>query len=238
MITRSVVKGVGHYLPERVVENAEFEKTLDTTDEWIRSRSGIERRHIAAEGETTSMLAIKAAQAALADAGMAPEDIDAIVVATSTPDLTFPSVATMVQAGIGAHNAFGYDVQAVCAGFVFALANAGVSLAGVDLGTQAPQWVMMAVAVALVLGKPLGIVSVSWLMVRLGWCALPAGVNWSSITLIGLLAGIGFTMSIFIANLAFVDPATLGAAKLGVLLASVIAAALGLAWGAWRVRRA
>ncbi len=120
---------------------------------------------------------------------------------------------------------------------VFALANAGVSLAGVDLGTQAPQWVMMAVAVALVLGKPLGIVSVSWLMVRLGWCALPAGVNWSSITLIGLLAGIGFTMSIFIANLAFVDPATLGAAKLGVLSASVVAAALGLAWGAWRVRR-
>lgn len=121
---------------------------------------------------------------------------------------------------------------------VFALANAGVSLAGVDLGTPAPQWVMMAVAVALVLGKPLGIVSVSWLMVRLGWCALPAGVNWSSITLIGLLAGIGFTMSIFIANLAFVDPATLGAAKLGVLSASVVAAALGLAWGAWRVRRA
>jgi len=120
---------------------------------------------------------------------------------------------------------------------VFALANAGVSLAGIDLGTQAQQWVMIAVALALVLGKPLGIVGVSWLMVRLGWCSLPAGVNWSSITLIGLLAGIGFTMSIFIANLAFMEPATLGAAKLGVLSASVIAAAVGLAWGAWRVRR-
>ncbi|WP_243055209.1 Na+/H+ antiporter NhaA [Pseudomonas sp. BP01] len=120
---------------------------------------------------------------------------------------------------------------------VFALANAGVSLAGIDLGTQAQQWVMIAVALALVLGKPLGIVGVSWLMVNLGWCSLPAGVNWSSITLIGLLAGIGFTMSIFIANLAFVEPATLGAAKLGVLSASVIAAAVGLAWGAWRVRR-
>ncbi|WP_095158384.1 Na+/H+ antiporter NhaA [Pseudomonas sp. Irchel 3E13] len=118
----------------------------------------------------------------------------------------------------------------------FALANAGVSLAGVDLSTQAPQWVMTAVVIALVLGKPLGIVSVSWLMVRIGLCTLPTGVNWNSITLIGLLAGIGFTMSIFIANLAFSDPASLGAAKLGVLSASIVAAALGLAWGAWRVR--
>jgi 3-oxoacyl-[acyl-carrier-protein] synthase-3 len=124
MITRSVVRGVGHYLPQRVVENAEFEATLDTTDEWIRSRSGIERRHFAAEGETTSQLAVKAAEAALADAGMTADQIDAIVVATSTPDLTFPSVATMVQAGLGMTRGFAYDVQAVCAGFVFALANA------------------------------------------------------------------------------------------------------------------
>lgn len=120
---------------------------------------------------------------------------------------------------------------------LFALANAGVSLSGVDLSLEAPQWVMIAVIAALVVGKPLGIVSVSWLMVRLGWCSLPAGVTWRSITLIGLLAGIGFTMSIFIANLAFVDPASLGAAKLGVLCASLIAAALGLAWGAWGLRR-
>lgn len=90
---------------------------------------------------------------------------------------------------------------------------------------------MIAVAVALVAGKPLGIVSVSWLMVRLGWCVLPAEVNWRSIMLVGLLAGIGFTMSIFIANLAFVDPGSLGAAKLGVLSASLIAAVLGLTWG-------
>ena len=120
---------------------------------------------------------------------------------------------------------------------LFALANAGVSLSGIDLSAPGPQWVMLAVAVALVAGKPLGIVSISWLMVRLGWCVLPAGVNWRSIMLVGLLAGIGFTMSIFIANLAFNDPAALGAAKLGVLSASVIAAALGLAWGVWGMRR-
>ncbi|QXH44341.1 Na+/H+ antiporter NhaA [Pseudomonas xanthosomatis] len=120
---------------------------------------------------------------------------------------------------------------------LFALANAGVSLSGVDLGSGAPQWVMLAVMLALVVGKPLGIFSVSWLMVRLGWCTLPAGVNWRGILLIGLLAGIGFTMSIFIANLAFTDAAALGAAKLGVLCASVVAASLGLAWGAWCIRR-
>jgi 3-oxoacyl-[acyl-carrier-protein] synthase III len=124
MTIRAVVRGVGHYLPARVVPNSEFEATIDTSDEWIRSRSGIERRHFAAEGETTSMLAIRAAQAALADAGMQPDDIDAIIVATSTPDLTFPSVATMVQAGLGMTRGYGYDVQAVCAGFVFALGNA------------------------------------------------------------------------------------------------------------------
>nr|EPB93967.1 Na+/H+ antiporter NhaA [Pseudomonas plecoglossicida NB2011] len=121
---------------------------------------------------------------------------------------------------------------------VFALANAGVSLSGIDLSAAGPYWVMIAVAAALVVGKPLGIVLVSWLMVRLGWCALPAGVTWRSITLIGLLAGIGFTMSIFIANLAFADPGALGAAKLGVLSGSVIAAVLGLAWGMWSLRKA
>ncbi len=124
MAGRSVVVGVGHYLPERVVPNAEFEKTLETSDEWIRTRSGIERRHFAAEGETTSDLATHAALAALADAGLEASDIDAIVLATSTADFTFPSAATMVQARLGMTNGFAFDVQAVCAGFVFALSNA------------------------------------------------------------------------------------------------------------------
>ncbi|UWR89633.1 beta-ketoacyl-ACP synthase III [Phaeobacter inhibens] len=129
MTRHAVIVGTGHYLPERVVENAEFEATLDTTDEWIRSRSGIERRHFAAEGETTSMMATKAAQNALADAGMTAEDIDAIVVATSTADLTFPSAATMVQAQLGMTRGFAFDVQAVCAGFVYALSNANALVA-------------------------------------------------------------------------------------------------------------
>ena len=97
MTTRAVVVGCGHYLPKRVVENAEFEKTLDTNDEWIRSRSGIERRHFAGEDETTSSMATAAAQAALDQAGLTADDVDAIVLATSTADLTFPSAATMVQ---------------------------------------------------------------------------------------------------------------------------------------------
>jgi len=124
MTRRAVITGVGHYLPERVVENAEFEASLETTDEWIRSRSGIERRHFAAEGETTSDLATHAARAALNDAGCEAEDIDAIVLATSTADLTFPSAATMVQAALGMTRGFAFDVQAVCAGFVYALSNA------------------------------------------------------------------------------------------------------------------
>ncbi len=124
MTLRAVVRGVGHFLPERVVPNAEFEATLDTNDEWIRARSGIERRHFAAEGETTSGMATTAARAALADAGLTPEDVDAIVLATSTADLTFPSAATMVQAELGMQTGFAFDVQAVCAGFVYALSNA------------------------------------------------------------------------------------------------------------------
>ena len=129
MTRRAVIAGIGHYLPERIVENAEFEATLDTSDEWIRSRSGIERRHFAAEGETTSNMATKAAQNALADAGMTADDIDAIVVATSTADLTFPSAATMVQAQLGMTKGFAFDVQAVCAGFVYALSNANALVA-------------------------------------------------------------------------------------------------------------
>lgn len=128
MTLRAVVKGVGHYLPDRVVPNSEFEATLDTTDEWIRSRSGIERRHFAAEGQTTSDLAVNAARAALDNAGLQPDDIDAIIVATSTPDLTFPSVATMVQGKLGMTRGFAFDVQAVCAGFVFALTTANAMI--------------------------------------------------------------------------------------------------------------
>lgn len=124
MTTRSVVVGLGHYLPERVVPNSEFEATLDTSDEWIKSRSGIESRHFAADGETTSNIATKAAQNALANAGLTANDLDAIVLATSTADLTFPSAATMVQAALGMNRGFAFDVQAVCAGFIYAMANA------------------------------------------------------------------------------------------------------------------
>lgn len=124
MVSRAVVQGVGHYLPERVVPNSHFESFLDTSDEWIRTRSGIERRHFAAEGQTTSELAAHAARAALANAGMEIDEIDAIIVATSTADLTFPSAATMVQADLGMTHGFAFDVQAVCAGFVYALTNA------------------------------------------------------------------------------------------------------------------
>jgi 3-oxoacyl-[acyl-carrier-protein] synthase-3 len=124
MTRRAVIEGIGHYLPDRIVPNSEFEKTLDTSDEWIRTRSGIERRRFAAEGQTTSDLALRAAQAALAQAGLTAEDIDGVVVATSTPDLTFPSVATMVQKELGMTRGFGFDVQAVCAGFIYALTTA------------------------------------------------------------------------------------------------------------------
>jgi 3-oxoacyl-[acyl-carrier-protein] synthase-3 len=123
-VRRAVPIGCGHYLPQRIVENAEFEATLDTTDEWITARTGIKRRHFAAEGELTSHLAINAAHAALDDAGLTGADIDAIVLATATPDQTFPSTATRVQAALGVQNGFAFDIQAVCAGFIYALANA------------------------------------------------------------------------------------------------------------------
>ena len=124
MTTRAAIRGVGHYLPDRVVENSEFEATLDTSDEWIRARTGIERRHFAAEGQTTSDLATRAASAALSDAGLGADDIDGIIVATSTPDLTFPSAATMVQHALAMTHGFAFDVQAVCAGFIYATTTA------------------------------------------------------------------------------------------------------------------
>jgi 3-oxoacyl-[acyl-carrier-protein] synthase-3 len=122
--TRSVVRGVGSYLPERLVTNKDLEAMVETSHEWIVQRTGIEQRHIAADHETTSLLGIKAAEAALADAGMEAQDIDLIVVATSTPDYTFPSTATVVQEGLGIHHGAAFDLQAVCTGFVYAVSAA------------------------------------------------------------------------------------------------------------------
>jgi len=123
-LTRSTVRGIGSYLPARTVTNAELSTTVDTSDEWIVQRTGIRQRHVAADGETTSMLATRAAQAALADAGLSAADIDMIVLATSTPDYTFPATATQVQEAIGMHHGAAFDLQAVCSGFVFAVATA------------------------------------------------------------------------------------------------------------------
>ena len=126
---RSIVRGIGSCLPDRAVSNAEMETMVDTTDEWIVQRTGITQRYIAGEHETTSTLATKAAAAALADAGLTAADVDLVIVATSTPDNTFPSVATQVQAALGIYQGVGFDVQAVCAGFVFAVATADKFLA-------------------------------------------------------------------------------------------------------------
>jgi 3-oxoacyl-[acyl-carrier-protein] synthase-3 len=119
-----VVRGTGSYLPARVMTNAELSTMVETTDEWIQQRSGIRERHIAAEGETTSALATRAAEAALADAGLTGADIDLIILATSTPDYTFPAAATQVQMNLGIHHGVAFDLQAVCSGFVFAVATA------------------------------------------------------------------------------------------------------------------
>jgi 3-oxoacyl-[acyl-carrier-protein] synthase-3 len=121
---RSVVLGCGSYLPERILTNAELAAKVDTSDEWIVQRTGIRQRHIAAEGEFTSHLAIKAAQAAIAHAGIDAQSIDLIVLATSTPDNTFPATAVSVQNALGINHGAAFDLQAVCSGFVFALATA------------------------------------------------------------------------------------------------------------------
>ena len=120
---RSVVIGCAGYLPENIVSNSELAKQLDTSDEWIQSRSGILKRHIAASNELTSDLAYKSADAAIIASGISVLDIDLIVVATSTPDVTFPATATAVQAKLGAKNAVAFDLQAVCSGFVYAMAT-------------------------------------------------------------------------------------------------------------------
>ncbi|MBX3507513.1 MAG: ketoacyl-ACP synthase III [Parvibaculum sp.] len=118
---RTVVAGVGSYLPSRIVTNEDISKIVDTTDEWIVERTGIHQRHIAAEGELTSHLALAAAREAIADAGIDVQEIDTIILATTTPDNTFPATATTVQAELGLYHGAAFDVQAVCSGFVYAL---------------------------------------------------------------------------------------------------------------------
>ena len=129
MALRSVLTGVGSYLPERVLTNAELAKRVDTSDEWIVERTGIRERHIAADGEWTSDLACAASVNALKAAGREATDVDLIIVATTTPDLTFPATAARVQAELGANQGIAFDLQAVCSGFVFALATADNFLA-------------------------------------------------------------------------------------------------------------
>lgn len=121
MIKHAYIKGVGSYLPARVLTNAQLSETVETSDEWIRERTGITQRYIAAEGQNTSDLGFRAAVEALADADMKASEIDLIIVATSTPDLTFPSTATMIQERLEIRTGAAFDVQAVCSGFIYAL---------------------------------------------------------------------------------------------------------------------
>jgi len=125
---RSIVRGVGGYLPERVMTNDEMSKIVDTSDEWIQQRTGIKQRHIAAEGELTSDLAVAAARKALDAAGLGIEGIDLVIVATTTPDMTFPATAAIVQQKLGMHHGAAFDLQAVCSGFVYAVATADSQL--------------------------------------------------------------------------------------------------------------
>ena len=115
------IAGVGSYLPAKVVTNKDLEKTLDTSDEWIRERTGIKRRHVVADGETTSSIGVEAARAAMKDAGVGPEDIDLIVVGTCTPDKIFPSTACIIQRKLGVKGSAALDVNAACSGFVYGL---------------------------------------------------------------------------------------------------------------------
>jgi len=127
---RSVVRGFGTALPKRVVTNAEMESMVDTSDEWIVQRTGIQQRYIAGEGETTASLGEGAARAALDKAGLTAADIDLIIVATSTPDNTFPATAVNIQNRLGMHHGFAFDLQAVCSGFVYAVTTADAYIRG------------------------------------------------------------------------------------------------------------
>jgi 3-oxoacyl-[acyl-carrier-protein] synthase-3 len=127
---RSVVRGVGASLPRRVMKNADFEGVVETSDEWIVQRTGIRQRHIAADDETTASLGEAAARAALDNAGLTPADIDLIVLATSTPNNTFPATAVEIQSRLGMRHGFAFDMQAVCSGFVYAVTTADLYLRG------------------------------------------------------------------------------------------------------------
>lgn len=129
-ILASRVLGTGSVLPERIMRNTDFEGVVETSDEWIRQRTGIEQRHIAGEGETTVSLGTEAARRALAASGLVPTDIDLIILATSTPDNTFPASAVQIQERLGITTGFAFDVQAVCSGFVYALTTADLYIRG------------------------------------------------------------------------------------------------------------
>ena len=154
---KATITGLGSYLPDETVSNDDLSQILDTSDEWIRSRSGIAQRHRAAEGEATSDLAVAAAKQALADAGCSPNDVDMIIVATTTPDKTFPATAALVQQKLGISHGAAFDVQAVCSGFVYgmsvgsAMIEAGqatcVLLIGADCMTRILDWEDRATAV-------------------------------------------------------------------------------------------
>jgi 3-oxoacyl-[acyl-carrier-protein] synthase-3 len=133
---QTVFRGVGGYLPSRILTNDELARTVDTSDEWIVQRTGIRQRHVAAQGEFTSDLAVHAARKALASANMTPDDIDLIIVATTTPDMTYPATAAIVQQKLGMHHGAAFDLQAVCSGFVYAVGAADSFLKN-RLGTRA-----------------------------------------------------------------------------------------------------
>jgi 3-oxoacyl-[acyl-carrier-protein] synthase-3 len=124
MPVRSIIAGVGAYLPERIVSNDELSRTVETSDEWIRDRTGIRQRHVAAPHETAAFMGTEAARAALRHAGAKPGEVDAIILATSTPDQAFPATALRVQAALGVTGGFGFDLAAACAGFIYALSVA------------------------------------------------------------------------------------------------------------------
>src|SRR4051812_10998204 len=124
MLPRSILAGCGGYLPERVVTNDELASTIETSDTWIRERTGIKQRHFAARHETCAFMGAAAARAALEDAGATADDVDAIILATSTPDQAFPATAVRVQAELGIKRGFGFDLSAACAGFIYGLSVA------------------------------------------------------------------------------------------------------------------
>ncbi|MEQ1942555.1 beta-ketoacyl-ACP synthase III [Mesorhizobium sp. VNQ89] len=127
---RSVVRGIGSALPRRIMKNTDFEGVVETSDEWIAQRTGIRQRHIAGDDETTASLGADAARAALANAGLTPDDIDLVLVATSTPDNTFPATAVDIQNRLGMRHGFAFDMQAVCSGFVYAITTADLYIKG------------------------------------------------------------------------------------------------------------